>query len=610
MVQSYNYTLYDLGVSYRLMYLFAYHHTIIYYGQDIIYDPLPFSKFIFIPLSISLFFYNNIFTPLLLQIIVIASGGYAVFRISQIKTKNMFISVLIELSYFLYPSTYGFMTHGGNFQVFLEGFILIGYMFYLEGKKVQSFLAFALASITNMWAPAIVLAFLFIDFLTRHDIFNIKTNKYIKKNLHTIIINLLCRKKDFIFYIFILFFNIIIFIQTVHFAGGLYTLISSSRVSSASLGVTSSGPISSIYQNILSNYGSIKLPFFFKELFPVIFIPLLTPYFILILLYFLVSWTSSASSYYSVLQQYPYLFASFIFIGTAHFFGNITKDKNNIQIAKKIAVLLLIASIVSFALYSPFSVNNFENGTVEKEIHVTKFDKDLSYGLSLIPSHASVFIQNDLPQLMNREQVYMPGYYNNQTVGFAVIIPYGFSPTSDVFGGYSQYWAEHFQDNSSYGIYEQISGAIIYKLNYSGKPVYSVPYTNTILPGENSLNGNGKIINHVFIMSNFTNIYHNSMWGGGYITLSPGKYNFTFQIETMNTSNKNIFYQDVWGGSGQYKFTSLQINGNDFKQSDEWQNFTITLTLNQYYTNLEFPAFFMNWNGTIEFKGIVITQVI
>ena len=484
MVQSYNYTLYDLGVSYRLMFLFAYHHTIIYYGRDVIFDPLPFSKFIFIPFSLFLFLYNNIFTPLLLQIIIIASGGYAVFRISQIKTKSLFISIIIELSYFIYPATYGFMAHGGNFQVFIEGFILIGYMFYIEGKKTQSFLAFALASITNMWAPLIVIAFLCIDFLTKYGIFHVKNIVGITKNLHITMINLLKKNKNFIFYIVIFIFNVVIFIQTIYFAGGLSELVSASRISSTSIGVTSSTTTLSIYQNILSNYGSIKLPFFVRELSPVIFIPLLTPYGILILLYFLVSWTSSASSYYSVLQQYPYLFASFIFIGTAHFFGNISKDKKNGSVVKKIAVLLLISSIISFALYSPFSINNFENGTVQKEIHVTTFEKDLSEGLSLIPSNASVFIQNDLPQLMNREQVYMPGYYNNQTVGFAVIIPFGFSTISDQYGGYSEYWAEHFQHNNSYGIFEDISGAIIYKLNYSGAPIYCVPYNNTVLPGK------------------------------------------------------------------------------------------------------------------------------
>ena len=131
-------------------------------------------------------------------------------------------------------------------------------------------------------------------------------------------------------------------------------------------------------------------------------------------------------------------------------------------------------------MYSPFSISDFHNGYVNRHIKVSEFDKELSYGLSLIPPNSSVFIQNDLPQLMNRENVYMPGYYKNQTVDYAVIIPFGFSPISDAFGGYSAYWAHSFQDNSSYGVYENISGAIIYKWHYKGNPVYYVPYNKNI----------------------------------------------------------------------------------------------------------------------------------
>ena len=128
MVNSYNYTNFDLGVSYRLMYMFIFKHKIIFFPYNMLISPNPFSKFIFIPLSLTLLLYNGLITVLIDQIVVISIGGYAVFRIAQIKTKNLFISMSIEIIYFLYPATYGFMTHGGNYMIFFEGFILLGYL--------------------------------------------------------------------------------------------------------------------------------------------------------------------------------------------------------------------------------------------------------------------------------------------------------------------------------------------------------------------------------------------------------------------------------------------------------------------------------------------------
>ena len=605
MVESYNYTIFDLGLSYRLLYLFAYHHIIIFNGTNILFSPSPFGKFIFIPLSVLLYLYDSVVTPLLIQIIVIASGGYAVFRIAQMKTGSLLISLIIEAAYFLYPATYGFMTHGGNYQVLIEGFILIGYMFYIQGKWVYAFLAFAMASLTNIWAPLIVFGFIFVDYITQNKLYyfhNVKAYYNKIKSLHL-------KKGAELFYLSLIAFDVIIFAQSLHYAGGFYSLLSASRISLPSTG-QSSTLHSYFYQNFLSNLGSYKLPFLSNVLSPVLFIPVFTPYILPILFYFLIIFSETNNiSYYIILQQYPYLFASFVFIGTIHFFKEMTAHPVNIGNAKKLAAIMLIASIVSFSLYSPFSVSSFENSSVQNQIDVTTFDTDLTFGLSLIPLNSSVFIQNDLPQLMNREEVYMPGFYHNESVDYAVIIPFGFSPISKAYGGYSSYWAQHFQNNLSYGVYEDIMGAIVYKLNYSHQPVFYVPFNQVILPGEDGLNGYGQIINNTLIISNFNDVYHNTLWGGGYTSLSPGEYSFTFQVMVTNTSSRNVYVQYIWADLGQINLHTAVINGSDFRNPGQWKNFTTILAIDQFYTGVECPAIFSKWNGTIEFRGVTIEQV-
>lgn len=608
MVQSFNYTIFDLGISYRLMYMFAFHHIIIYQGNNTIYDPNAFSKLIFVPLSLSLYVYNNIFTVLAIQIVIISAGGFALFRIVKLKVGSVFFAIILEVVYFLYPSTYGFMAHGGNYQVFIEGFLLLGYMFYAERKMILTIFFFALAAITNIWAPVIILSFLFIEFISEQKLL---TKRNLRGLLKYLLLNLKnkAKRRDMILFSFLVFFNIIIFLDTIHFAGGINNLFIYSNVSVFTTKTSLSGFNTSNILNIISNFSSLKLLFLVQIMAPVIFIPIVTPYFLLIFFYLITIWGSSDSAYYSLNQQYPYLFAAFIFIAIVKFFKDIQIGSGNVKILKKLGVVILISSLISFAIYSPFSVTNFQNGTVERQITVSQFDKELAYGLSLIPNNSTVFIQNDLPGLMDKAQVYLPKYYNNQTVDYAVVIPFGFSPVSDAFGGYSPYWAKHFETNDSYGVYEEILGAIVYKLNYTTYPIYFVPVYQSILPGVDNLNGYGTIINNTLIVSNFSHMYGNILWLGGYTSLPAGKYDITFEVMTTNTSNNNSYNQEVWGDYGEVNFTSFEINGSDFSHPYEWENFTISLTLDQYYVGVEFPAFSNSWNGTLEFKGVKISQI-
>ena len=482
MVNSYNYTNYDLGVSYRLMYMFIFKHKIIFFPYNMLISPNPFSKFIFIPLSLTLLLDNGLITVLIDQIVIISLGGYAIFRIAQMKTQSLFISMSIEIIYFLYPATYGFMAHGGNYMVYFEGFILLGYLFYLKRWYVPSIITFTLAAISNAFAPAIIIVFLIVDYISKTHLKDYSINK-LKKFKKIIISNYIkMHRKQLYFFIILFMLNIILFISTIILIGGISGLLSDARLTGASIQGTYS-----IHRTFFSTYlqglGSIKFPFFYKVFSPVLFIPLITPYIFLLVPYFLLIFTlhpASDPSYFNMLQQYPYLFAAFIFIGLIYFFDKQHTFKTHSKFIKKVIIIMIISSIISFSLYSPFSISDFQNGSVHQNITVTQFDRELTHGLSLIPSNSSVFIQNDLPQLMNRENVYMPGYYNNQTVYYAVIIPFGFSPTSDAFGGYSAYWAHSFQNNSSYGVYEDIAGAIIYKWHYKGNPVYYVPYNKNI----------------------------------------------------------------------------------------------------------------------------------
>lgn len=477
MLESYNYTIFDLGLNYRTIFLFHTNYHLLEWPNPPLITPLTYSKLIYVPLSFTLYLSDSAGTLLIDQILLISVGGYSLFRIAGIKTGNNLTSIVAELIYFLYSATYGFMAQGGNFMVFFEGFFLLGYFLYLKKRPLSSFVAFIFASISNVFAPGLIILFFLIDFAA---------NKSWKLNFHASAIKRSFQKsiqriKDrdirwklfLILAIFILELSLSLFFIEKY---GISGLIGSARLSAGGTSsVATNGSVGNVLSRVFQNIGLYKFNVLSQIFAPVLYVTLLTPYALLIFMFVGVAWYSNQSVYYASLDtQYSSLFAAFVFIGFVHFFRKRNISDNAQKIIKRVLVLVLVSSLVSFLVYSPFNMESIQNGTVSKYVDVTPFDKDLTHGLSLIPKNSSVFIQNILPQMMNREEVYMSGYYNGQPVDYAVIIPFSFSYLSQHYGGYNYTWAMFFEHNSSYGLYENISGALVYKINYSGPLVYDV----------------------------------------------------------------------------------------------------------------------------------------
>lgn len=614
-VQSYNYTVFDLGLVYRLMYLFYHNHTVIFYGNGIIYNPIPFSKLIFIPLSLIFFIQNNLYMPLIIQIFTLGIGGVALFKITHIKTNNWTAAIVIEIVYFLYPATYGFMANGANFMGYVEPFLIIGYLFLLRRKFVLSFLFFFTASISNTWAPLIVVVFLITDLFSTTNIRlifeRIKKFGFIVTGSQMFI--------DYKNRILFLTFTFLLLITTLSIVilmeGGISKALSDSRFATgggSSLTVVSS----SLLNQYLNGLSTVKLPFFVNALSPFLYTPVLTLYSIPFFLYNLLIWglnPTSAGSYFILDQHYSYLFAPFLFIGSVHFIGKFSRGKHKSELLKKLMILMLISSLVSFMLYSPFSAINFQDGTVKQLSTVTPLDKELTYGLNLIPINSTVFIQNDLPQLMNREQVYMPGYYNNQTVDYAIIAPFGFSQISSEYGGYSPYWANQFSTNSSYGVYEDICGITVYKLGYVSNPAYFVPVNKTILPGYFGLNpiNSGINKNGTIFVPRISN--NETFFSGGFTNFYPGTYKITFSINAYNLSKNNKIHLCVLKNNGNNTtyFGNLNINGSNFQTAGKYKNFTVNLHFINYNqgVGLEFLGVVTQYSGNFSLRWINIEQI-
>ncbi len=568
---TYHYTQFDLGVTYRTLYNFHVSYHFYNFPNPPFEEPQTFSKLIYVPLSFTLYIYNSPLTLLFDQIIFIAIGGCAIFFLSKQITNNSFISILIEILYFLYPATYGFMTQGGNLMVFFEPLLLISYLFYIKKKKIATVILIVLASSTNFLAPLIIIIFLTLPYLTKFLIFVkgfIKSQgKSFNKFDFTITYETVWNLLLFIIPLLFLFIGIRLY--------GISQLFSASRLGSFSTAVNS--PSVNILQSIFENF-SLKLSFLNMVFESLLYLPLLSIYSLPILIYLLFSWYSNQTIYYDILtRQYPYLFAAFLFISLAHVFRDLNQKKG---VMKKIAVIIIISSIISFGIYSPFSVEKFQSGVINNDITVTPLEKNLSTAFNLIPMNASVLVQNQIVQLDNRANIYFPGYYNNESVQYAVFVPYMPGIFPDAYSGFCQPLANDFANNASYGIYVRLGNIEIYKLNFVGPPV---------MFSKEKFFGTGDF----YTLSSHSNI--NDSFETGYVSLSPGCYNLTVREKlssNLTLPSKNITGQIAIMGSygNELNYTST------FYESSFAANFvTISGKLfiknfDSYYISIEFKS--------------------
>ena len=363
------FTMYDLGVAYRSSYLFFDQHSFINYPYHFFVSGVLNQKFFYIPLSLTLFIYNSPITILLDQTFTIAIGGYALFHISRHFGLNVRLSILNQMIYFLYPATYGYLTHGGNFQVYFLGLFLCAYLFYLKNNKLMFGIFSILAAITNVLSPIYLLTFfawMFTIKLLKKDISGRRTAD--KRS------NLL-RQETYFVIITLVIWVVLIFIEI--FQNGAYLLSDNLQgryvpvTSSANSGNGILGLFDTAFNSLGLNY-RMKFSFFVDMLFPLLFTSLLSFSFPFIILYFISISYLNYPGFFSILQQYPYAVMPFIFIGWISFQSKIMRSvkldnskpvahKNLKKIAdvlkqrKKaiaytITFLVLLSSITSFCI--------------------------------------------------------------------------------------------------------------------------------------------------------------------------------------------------------------------------------------------------------------------
>lgn len=575
-----NYAVFDLGVSYRTAYIFSHTFNLFQTANVTLGSAIPFTKLIFVPISLTLLIYNSPATLLVDQICVISLGGLALFWIAFYRLHDARIAIILEVAYFLYPGTYGFMTHGGNYQVYFEGFLLLSYVFYLQKRYLLSLPFVILSAATNLLAPTLLLFFYVIDLMVqrRKGKSKLGNGQTLHRAAHAAPAP---RLHLFLWFVLV---TSIAFSVTELLYYGTSSFITSTRASYASGTQSTSGNLLLNEVNLtFGNMFALKFPYFYELYAPLLFFPLLSFFSIPALAFILVAWHSNYTPYYTIVQQYTFLIGGFLFVGTVDYLRKLVNPRR----MRRAGYIILVSSVAYFLILAPVGLTLLDSSYVHRSVSFTPFERELQQAYDLIPENSSVFFQqgSSVP-LMNREVVYTPGYYDNQTVDYAVISPNVFNQLTYYYSNpwFSTYWADRFAGNHSYGVFASVQGTVIYKHNYTGEPVLFVPaYYNQSL--YTSLE-NGPVT------------YDSVFPPFGSVIMSPGTYNVRVNVslswEVASSKNVNISY-DLISPQG-YKIASGTIlNWSSAK--------TLILNLSEQsnisiYTSQEF-AVIINTSGAV-----------
>lgn len=563
-MDSFNITIFDYGVNYNLVWKEAFGIPAL--SSSVGYLPyIDETKLISFVLVPYVRFFPGIYDLLIMQVIVIAIPSVILYFLSMKLTNRIAVSLGVETLWLLYYPNNALINYPFHYQTIFPLFYILGFSFFYLRKFKLSFISLFLASITSLLAPLILLFTIPTFYILRSKM----KNDYDKVSNSTL----------YLFYVGIIATSIFLILLNLYHGG--ISLFTGEPIPTASSAATL--PLYTALWNKFINVSGysgflyiifmtvpLLLSIFVEYEFIFASIPAIT--------YYLVGYSGGGLRYFYPMQ-YSVLISPMVFISFVFILGRINNEKllvissrwhALIKIIKKtkfnrkksislVIALALIFNIGLFAVYSPTGpLNQFlklypnasppSNGGYDlyKNLNVTEYDNNLMHMENLVPQNASVLSQFNMPQFSNRYYFTYPGQYNpNQPIDYIINDPqssYYFTTAVDDTGpdfyNYNMFQLSNmFLQNSTYGVFAQSEGAILFKHNYSGSPVYFVPSNTSIKIDTNS---KGNSTSQSFL-------------------LSPGTYNMTGLFNKESNSTLYLNEMSIGNVRGKNIGTTLKI---------------------------------------------------
>ncbi len=525
-------SVFDLGLTSSLLYRAFSGHII--YG--VTSRPIDANKMIYFIIAPFYGLYPHPSVLLVFQSIFIATGAIPLYKIGQKILKNDKISLILALSYLLYYPLSGVTWFDFHFMALFPTLFLMAIYFWLYNKNKYSLVFVFLAAISDYLVPFILL-FYFVFLIIRGKKFSDRSFKYA---------------------LGVLFIAIGVLAWVNIYYGLAYTAHITHVASSSS--VHSSG-LSLLFSNL-----PLKVSYILLIGFPLLFMFLIYPEASIMLIpYIGMEFLYNYFPYFDPIGfQYPALIIPVIFFATILGLNRLTHlrpQKFDLKKIKKIAVVILVLSAVSYSVATPLTVGismHSQNNVpaVKNDMVINHSDRALSNMIKQVPRNSAILIQNNMPQAASDNYYHLAIGTNVTYYNYSLADPYSVwfndnaSLNNKVTLNSMTWFNSYLLDN--YSIIDEEYGMTFMSKNVTGMNSTFIPYNTTI-------NSASEKSDHFFIppgifylndsLNRSINITINAYNGFKNITINRTidnstiiKTNIYLYPATITASNNTIFY--------------------------------------------------------------------
>jgi hypothetical protein len=261
------------------------------------------------------------------------------------------------------------------------------------------------------------------------------------------------------------------------------------------------------------------------------------------------------------------------------------------------------AELIPNALQSDVSIYNVEYARSTNQT----IDSALLHLIDMVPAQGWVLVQDNIPQLLNRTEWTVPGFYGvGDPLSYLLTDPYDYNFYSqNAFGPLPdsmQFWANYFLVQG-WHVLGDAYGCLLLSASGTGPPAYYEPLVMTFTPhdflGVGPSRPNHQIINGPLLPID-----------GAYSVLAPGAYSITL---TLQVDHPNATDQLYFGVGYNYSAEILQnnsISGAPWTGVNGTVSITYALTVPTYF--LGGPVFTLyerQWTGPLGFVSVRLAQI-
>jgi uncharacterized membrane protein len=517
---------------------------------------------------------------LIFQSAFIGLGAFPIYGIARRALRSEAAALAMAASYLIYFPLAGVNWYDAHYQALFPTLFLLGYYFYLSGRRIPSLVSMALSGITHYPYTVFPLMFSLMLLLGGE------------------------RRRDLAISAPLLAFSASIFALNLALGG----------VEGATVGtVAAAAPSASL--------APVDAYTVFLFLLPLLFLPLLSRWAIFLAPYAaLLALTSYPTYRYPAvfMFQYPAMVVPFVYLGAIE--GIALLSRGRPRRAAIIAAAVLASTAMFAAAYQPYGPLNgasslsygralgYDLGTVLRSSH------EAYYGLekiaSMIPSGSTVLIQENMPEFFpSRWRVYdsyitPPGEVSVGAIQYAVADPYSFTYARGYAGSMQEYFEELWR-SGEYGIFAEAGGIVAIARNYSGPPMYFSPVELDFGAARMSTSV-GSISGGVLNVTDYRGSGPSAIWYGPYTSLVPGAYEATFRLYTDDPDNALLL--QVTADRGAVTLAYVELPPGSLAPG-RWNLVNVTFYSGDVYTGVEFRGLASSWNGTLLLGGVELRQL-